>query len=829
MASLTTTQLISFSLTVKAHGSAPYYQWYHGVTPLGGANLPTFTLPAPEVVDSGNYYCIVSNGLGRATSTVAQVTVVADTFAPQLVSATTYPQFDMSTLQATLTGVTLHFNERLDPAHVDPQGFDFTITSGAGSIGVLSETLSDNGTDIILTTDPQDENTLYTVVAINLQDLVGNVVNPAHNTTTFQSWVSTPANGLLYEYFPLDDPNTINTIDFFTSSTNFPNYPTFVTNLWGFDSRIVFPDDSHDHYGSRTRGLFIPPVTGGWRFYVRSDDPSQVFFNPTGTTEAGKLLVVEETACCNDWNAHESAPFALQAGQGYYIEALQKEGGGADYIKVAARLDGSGAPPTGVPNTVIDTNVIMGSAVGYPYAPVDIGGGLTVSGPADVTVAEDQLASFSVVASNPSGMHMVYQWRSNDVDIAGATGTNFAFNPARADDGTHISVQVAKLGSVLVSREALVTVLSDTTPPTVVSVHGTYSLDKIIVNFSELVDPVTATDLGSYDLTDGPNIIGWTMGTNGSSVILQLDAALTPGASYHLHVSGVQDIASVPNTIVDTTVTVPAFVYSPGFLRFDYFANTGTSPAIDGLLNDPRYPDFPDSTFYIPALDSRTIFPDDSHEAYGDHIRGFFIPPADGNYIFYLRSDDTSQLFINSSGPDAAGATKVQEETTCCRAFSALPTSPMAMTAGQHYYIEVNHKEGTGGDFVQVAAQLDTDPTPPDSLLPIPGSYLATLVDPLGSSITITQQPTAQVVGVDPAVAPVNYDFTQGPGNWTASATPSGPLACPNRPIQPATAKSAIHPAANSAVAQSAGPIAIAPCTAQVYIAAQTPMLKTSR
>ena len=60
----------------------------------------------------------------------------------------------------------------------------------------------------------------------------------------------------------------------------------------------------------------------------------------------------------------------------------------------------------------------------------------------------------------------------------------------------------------------------------------------------------------------------------------------------------------------------------------------------------------------------------------------------------------------------------------------------MALTAGAHYYIEALYKEGGGGDYVQVAAKLETDTTPPNSLRPISATSLGAFADGTGAAIT---------------------------------------------------------------------------------------------
>jgi hypothetical protein len=228
-----------------------------------------------------------------------------------------------------------------------------------------------------------------------------------------------------------------------------------------------------------------------------------------------------------------------------------------------------------------------------------------------------------------------------------------------------------------------------------------------------------------------------------------------------------------------TTVTCNALngtfeVGTAGALRFDYFDQISGN-SLGELVRDPRYlADTPTATYSLSAFDSRTAFPDDSHETYGGRISGLFIPPTSGNWIFYLRSDDNSQLYLNPTGASPAGKVLLQEEASCCRPFSAHASAPQALVAGQAYFIEALYKEGTVGDYCQVAAQLDSDPTPPDFLNPIPGEFLATLASyhqtycsftvtvedreaphltcPANVNLTLAKGACAQVVNFSPTV-----------------------------------------------------------------------------
>lgn len=777
-----------FSLSVEATGAPLNFQWYKaGEGAIPGATTPTYSVAAAALGDSGTYYVIVSNVLGQVRSADAVVTVYPDTNAPVLVQAFSYPTFDLATLAAAQNRVIVEFSEPMDPVTVS-ETIAYQIVDEWGNwVDVYFELiLTNNNTTVILTTGPLTEDTLYTLtVDPNVLDAFGNPLG-ANNTAQFRSWVSSPANGLLFEAFTAPGDNVIATL---TNSPSYPDNPFVRSNLYAFDSRVAFPDDSHEQYGSRTRGVFIPPYTGNWYFYVRADDPAQVFINPTGLDPAGKVLILDETGCCGDWNKYQSPPIPLQAGHAYYIEALHKEGTGGDYVKVAARFEGTGLPTLGVANTSVDTNALHGAAIGWPWAPKDVGGPITIVGPANVAVAENQLATFTVAASNPAGLPMTYQWRRNGEDIPGATGPSYSFRPTLADDGARFSVQVAKLGSVALSAEATLTVTNDTTPPTVVGVHGSYILNRVIVSFSELVDELTAEDPVNYQFTAGFNLIGLPeLDATGTNVILTLDTPLVPGESYEIVISGIRDIATVPNEMAEVTLTFPAFVLSRGFAMEQLYFDIGGGTTIPDLINNPKYPDSPDQVNYKTTLEG----PINTYDNYGTRLTGWLVPPLDGEYVFYFCSDDQGQFSL-SPDENPANLVVIAREPgwSAARTWTGpggsgdrgdppANVSTQMLAAARFYAFEAISKEGGGGDNTGVAWQLPGGTVPIIGTPGIPGPFLYSLADPQGASVTITQQPQDAVVLYRPAGTPQTVlleDFNASPGGFTVVnyGSPVGP------------------------------------------------------
>jgi hypothetical protein len=125
------------------------------------------------------------------------------------------------------------------------------------------------------------------------------------------------------------------TVPALTSSPNYPNYPT------GTDYPVQFegPTNAMDNYGTRMHGYVIPPVTGSYRFWIASDDNSELWLSPNQEPASAQLIAgVPVWTDPQQWTKYTnqaSAPVTLEAGMLYYIRALQKEGDGGDNLAVA--------------------------------------------------------------------------------------------------------------------------------------------------------------------------------------------------------------------------------------------------------------------------------------------------------------------------------------------------------------------------------------------------------------------------------------------------------------------------------------------------------------
>lgn len=148
-------------------------------------------------------------------------------------------------------------------------------------------------------------------------------------------------------------------------------------------------------------------------------------------------------------------------------------------------------------------------------------------------------------------------------------------------------------------------------------------------------------------------------------------------------------------------------------------------------------------------MDTGTSFNDN----YGSWIRGYVTAPETGNYVFYLTSDDESLLFLTTDSADPLNPTKTN--LVChvpgwanIREWNKYPSqqsAPVALEAGKTYYVELFHKEGTGGDHIVLGWQL------PSGIqeIPMPSWYFQPVRD------TRWSEPDAEIV-LGPVV-PANF------------------------------------------------------------------------
>ncbi|HKQ39059.1 MAG TPA: lamin tail domain-containing protein, partial [Verrucomicrobiae bacterium] len=364
------------------------------------------------------------------------------------------------------------------------------------------------------------------------------------------------SNGVLREvYFNIGG----NTVSDLTNNPSFPASPGLETIQPTFEA----PSEFADNYGQRMRALVVPPLNGNYTFWIATDDGGALYLSTTeDPAQKVQIATVNTWTSSREWTKEpnqQSAAIPLQAGRKYYIEALQKEGQGGDNLAVRWQLP-SGAFEEPIPNNRLFV---------YGLSPPIIS-----QQPADQSVVEGGTATFHVQLGRSLGAG--YQWLRGGTNIPGANQSAYSVGPVTlADNGARFSCFITNSLGTTNTREAVLTVLADTTRPTLISVANLGDNQYVSVIFSEPVDLASATAVTNYALNNGASILQATLLEDLRSVILNT-SPLASGSNYTLTVNNVRDRASTPNTIAANSQRT----FSLTFIPLDVSRVTGVSEVI---------------------------------------------------------------------------------------------------------------------------------------------------------------------------------------------------------------------------------------------------------
>lgn len=160
-----------------------------------------------------------------------------------------------------------------------------------------------------------------------------------------------------------------------------------------------------------------------------------------------------------------------------------------------------------------------------------------------------------------------------------------------------------------------------------------------------------------------------------------------------------------------------------GSINYQKWTNI-TGSTVASLTTNSRYPNSPSSSGTLTTFE----LPVNSGNNYGVKVYGWLCPPATGNYVFWIASDDAAELWISTTG-DPANKVKRAYNTayTNSRQWNKYATQKsvsIALTAGTKYYLEALMKEGSGNDNLAVGwAKPGQATTAPSEV--IPGSVLS--------------------------------------------------------------------------------------------------------
>jgi hypothetical protein len=295
------------------------------------------------------------NGNGRSNLDEFKAgTDPCDTIKPTIVAIASTGTFDT---------VLITFSEALDPATAQVTG-NYTITP---ALAVTAATYKNKV--VTLTTAAQTPGgTAYTVEVKGVKDMQNWEV-PAGTKATFYSYLLTKNNVLKFSYWGNIGGTPVSGL---YDDPRYPASPDMTGAVYSFNSRDIFPDDSHENYGATMEGFITPTESGDYRFFIYSDDASQLFLgaddkpiDPLTTS-----WIAEEPGCCNNFtepdgtHTRTSEPISLVANKKYSILLVYKEGGGGDYGQVAWRKEGD---PTPAGSLRPIPGLYLSSAVDLPF------------------------------------------------------------------------------------------------------------------------------------------------------------------------------------------------------------------------------------------------------------------------------------------------------------------------------------------------------------------------------------------------------------------------------------------------------------------------------
>lgn len=129
--------------------------------------------------------------------------------------------------------------------------------------------------------------------------------------------------------------------------------PTRVEKVTSFAG----PVNEADNYGARYSGYLCVPVTGNYKFFIASDDYSELWLSTTSSNADKRLIAFvygsTKRGEYTKYPSQQSDPAHLTQGTLYYIEAKHKEGSTYDHITVAMQY-----PDGTMENPILGTHLV---------------------------------------------------------------------------------------------------------------------------------------------------------------------------------------------------------------------------------------------------------------------------------------------------------------------------------------------------------------------------------------------------------------------------------------------------------------------------------------
>jgi PQQ-dependent dehydrogenase (s-GDH family) len=163
----------------------------------------------------------------------------------------------------------------------------------------------------------------------------------------------------------------------------------------------------------------------------------------------------------------------------------------------------------------------------------------------------------------------------------------------------------------------------------------------------------------------------------------------------------------------------------PGLGSINYQRwNNISGSSVSNLTSNSNYPNNPSSSGTLTIFET----PQNTGNNIGIKVFGYICPPATGNYVFWIASDESGELWLSTT-INSSNKVKIAFNTTATKyrqwnKSASQKSVSIALTAGQKYYVEALMKESSGSDNLSVGWAKPGQSTSSPSEV-IPGTYLS--------------------------------------------------------------------------------------------------------
>lgn len=584
------------------------------------------------------------------------------------------------------------------------------------------------------------------------------------NTGTIDWQVWTGIEGTAVSAIPVNDPpDQESTLTLFQTPSNYAN-----------------------NYGGRVRGYLCVPQTGAYTFWIASDDNSELWLsmneNPANKTRIAFVPGHTNPGQWTTYRSQKSAPVQLQVGARYYIEALHKDGLSADHLAVGWALpDGSLERP------IPGIRLAPFEAITNEKPVIEItspSNRYTFAGPASIPIevqvsdsdnaVEDLSVSFyneNTLLGSDENYPFSFQWdnvHQGIYTIIAEATDGYSFS--RDTVVINVSGQCSFSGSINwevwrgISGTSVADIPVNETPDFIgqlnsfetplnygdnygarlraylcVPVDGPYTFWIASDDNSELWLSTDVHPEHKRKIASVPGHTGsrqWDKYPTQKSVTIWLRSSQRYYIEALLKEASGADHLAVGWQLPDGTLERPIpgrrlirFEITPlscqgnGSIVREIWRNVDGSEISSIPFDTP-----PDETITHTAFEAGL----NQGDNYGSRMRAYICPPATATYVFWLASDDMSELWL-STDDNPANKVMIASVTGWTRyrqynKYATQSSGRINLVAGQRYYIEALHKEMGGADHLSVGWSI-TEHLTAYGHWPIPGKYLIPFED----------------------------------------------------------------------------------------------------